>query len=289
MSQNELLRLRESHNWDIAKKANLHNGVWVVDGQSTDPLSYPKDGNSICSQIEDNSFWFKHRNEIVLETLESAGVTKALWEVGSGNGYVSRAIQAAGVDVVAVEPKLEGARTAHARDVRLSISGLFETLALPDDCLPAIGCFDVLEHINRPELLVQEFWRTLEPRGLVVVTVPALAILWSQLDEVSGHFCRYTNSTLDSLFLGNSFELVSKRYFFMSMVPFVFLLRSLPWRLGQKMEPDKLLEKAAEQLSPKSKWIETNLLSPLLSLERCVAGKMPLPLGSSIIGVYRKP
>jgi len=34
-------------------------------------VSYPKDGNELCFDIEDKSFWFRHRNDCIIEMIKN--------------------------------------------------------------------------------------------------------------------------------------------------------------------------------------------------------------------------
>ena len=37
------------------------DGIWFASRQG--PVSYRKHGDSTCLQVEDRSFWFRHRNQ----------------------------------------------------------------------------------------------------------------------------------------------------------------------------------------------------------------------------------
>lgn len=38
------------------------NGIWIANNQRE--VSYPSDGNQVCFELEDSSFWFRHRNDV---------------------------------------------------------------------------------------------------------------------------------------------------------------------------------------------------------------------------------
>jgi hypothetical protein len=40
-------------------------GIWFARTQS--PVSYPAQGNAACLKVEDNSFWFRHRNRCIVK------------------------------------------------------------------------------------------------------------------------------------------------------------------------------------------------------------------------------
>src|SRR5260221_290852 len=78
------------------------DGLW--EARTVSDVSYPECGNELCFAIEESSFWFRHRNNCILEAIKSFPVPGAFFDVGGGNGYVARALQNAGLEVVLVEP-----------------------------------------------------------------------------------------------------------------------------------------------------------------------------------------
>ena len=61
------------------------------------------------------------------------------------------------------------------------------------DC---IGAFDVIEHINEDELVLDNIFRALKPGGALLLTVPQHRWLWSAVDEHACHVRRYIRSEL---------------------------------------------------------------------------------------------
>jgi hypothetical protein len=41
------------------------DGIYYTTG--SEAISYPEEGNEACFQIEDQSFWFRHRNDCIRE------------------------------------------------------------------------------------------------------------------------------------------------------------------------------------------------------------------------------
>lgn len=279
----EFQRLERDFGWRIQDHAAAQDGIWSVAGAAK--LSYPEEGNAICAAVEDRSFWFRARNRAILDLLEHSGRPAALWEIGSGNGFVAQALQQAGMNVVAVEPGPFGARTAAQRGV-FSVCGLLEDMKLPENSIPALGCFDVLEHLEHPERMLREFQRILVSGGKLAVTVPALQGLWSQADDLAGHFRRYSRRSLDELLSGAGFQRLSSGYMMASMVPPLYFFRALPYRRGKRYSKAELEEQLQRQLAPGSAAMAIS--AALLWLERCWRRLLPLPCGTSVIGLYAK-
>jgi SAM-dependent methyltransferase len=92
-------------------------------------------------------------------------------DVGAGTGKLTRALAAAGLDVVAVEP-LAGMRAALAAAVPGVdvVDGTAEALPLADASLDAVVCADAFHWFDGPRA-VEELARAIRPGGaLVVVT-----------------------------------------------------------------------------------------------------------------------
>ena len=284
----EFERLARDFSWSIAEMAECRAGVWFPRGLEQDSISYPESRSRLCAEVESGSFWFQHRNRVIGQHLMRTATPEAIWDVGGGNGYVSQHLQAQGIRAVVVEPGEEGVAVAAGRGLKEIFCGTFDQLGLPDDSLPAIGCFDVLEHLAQPGPLLQEFHRTLRPGGVLAVTVPALSVLWSQYDISAGHFIRYSRRSLRSLVQPLGFDELTSNYFMMSLVLPMFLLRSLPYRLRRIRSEKELDVQHRRQLGGEGQGIGNRVLAMLLRGEASIMRWIRLPVGTSIIALYRK-
>ena len=83
---------------------------------------YPDQGNAFCFQVEDHSFWFQHRNACILAVMSRLPPGGVLFAIGGGNGFVARALVAAGLPAVVVEPgpqcPFPRSRSRHLFDAR---------------------------------------------------------------------------------------------------------------------------------------------------------------------------
>lgn len=153
----------------------MSDGIFVV--PNTPKLSYPEEGNALCFQLEEKSFWFRHRNQCILEAVRQFPSPDPLLDVGGGNGFTSRALQEAGYDVILVEPGPAGAQNARARGVSMVICSTLQDLDLPDGQIGAIGMFDVLEHIKDDLEILRYAHAKLVRNGRLYLTVPAGSLL----------------------------------------------------------------------------------------------------------------
>ena len=91
------------------------NGIWSK--KETEQISYPSDGNEISFFIEYNSFQFKHRNNYIVAIINANPLpnNETIFDIGGGNGIVSRGLVNSGFDVVLVEPSVTGSLRAKSR------------------------------------------------------------------------------------------------------------------------------------------------------------------------------
>jgi SAM-dependent methyltransferase len=129
----------------------------------------------------------------VVEQFPAPGV---IYDVGGGNGYMTRALKDAGHPTVLVEPVEQGARTAFQRGLQPVVNSTLEHAEFPPGSLPAVGMFDVLEHVDDDLGMLREIRDLLAPGGRLYLTVPAHPRLWSAHDDEAGHRRRYTSSSL---------------------------------------------------------------------------------------------
>jgi len=194
-------------------------------------VEYPEDGAELTAQVEEISFWFRHRNAVLCALLDRYSPNGALWDVGGGNGFQALCFQREGRPVVLVEPGAAGCRTARARGVRRVVQATLGSLRLPPSSVAAFSLLDVIEHLVEPGRLLAECARVLRPGGRLYVTVPAYPWLWSDEDVYARHQRRYTRASLERELRAQGFALEYVGYYFQFLVAPILVVRSLPYRL----------------------------------------------------------
>ncbi len=260
-------------------------GIWKA--RQSASVSYPEDGNAACFRLEEGSFWFNHRNRCIAEAVGQFPPPGFILDVGGGNGYVAGGLIQAGHETVVLEPGDEGARNARTRNIPHVICATLQDAAFKPASVPAIGLFDVIEHVDDDKGFVAETRRILMPGGLVYVTVPALQWLWAIDDVESGHFRRYSTRELASRFEAEGFEVLYVTYFFELLVAPVYLLRTLPGRLGLRGRRKASIHYEAEHAA-RVGWL-SRMMGRLLEREiRMIASRRALATGTSCLLVARK-
>jgi SAM-dependent methyltransferase len=279
------LKPQTSDNWQPPSSClERREGLW--EARQVTAVSYPEEGNEVCFQVEDDSFWFQHRLDCIRTVLGQFPPAGTLYDIGGGNGYAAAALQAAGTDVALIEPG-PGARNALRRGVRKVIHATLEDARLEPASLPAAGAFDVIEHIADAGAFLRDIRAVLAPGGRLYCTVPAFPSLWSEEDVRAGHFRRYTRTTLLRALRDAGFTVEFATYFFTWLTLPVLLFRVLPSRLRltnraklgtvETMRSDHRVPRALSGLVARAHARELRLL----------ARQRPLSFGTSLLCVAR--
>ena len=181
-------------------------------------ISYPDHGNQRCMDVEETSFWFKHRNNCILSAMHQYPPPGLIIDIGGGNGVVSNAIKNVGMSSVVLEPGPDGAMNAKARGLDPIIVSTLQDAGFLPESIHAAGLFDVLEHIDNDIAFLEDLEKLLIPGGRVFLTVPAYNILHSNEDDEAGHFRRYTKKSLSRCMKAAGLEVEYTSYFF-SILP----------------------------------------------------------------------
>ena len=259
------------------------DGIWYAKTQNE--ISYPEEGNSICLQLEDDSYWFQHRNNCIVELVKHYSPACTFFDIGGGNGFVAKGLENAGISTVLVEPGQSGARNAKARGLSNIVCATTETSGFEKNSIDAIGLFDVVEHIDDDESFLSQNYDFLRKDGLIYITVPAHNFLWSNEDDFAGHFRRHTITSMTNLLKKTGFKVEFASYLF-SILPLpIFAFRSIPSKLGfNKKQND--VEKYKKEHSKDS---SINILQKIWDWEFSkIKQQKSVNFGSSVLIIGRK-
>jgi len=268
----------------LAKNLTLSsNDIWVANNQRA--IAFPEDGHSECEQVEEKSFWFYHRNNCLIDTMKNFSPQGTIFDIGAGNGYVSKALSQAGFNSVAVEPGMIGAQNAKNKGLTVICSSL-EDAGFFANSLSAIGLFDVLEHIEAEKDFLLQIKSILKIGGKLYLTVPAYQFLWSTEDEITGHFRRYTLNKLTKKLVNLGYKINYSSYFFSFLPLPIFLLRTIPSKLGWRQEGSLETTRKEHNVQP---GLFNHLLNQYLELELSfIKSKRQIPFGGSCLVVAEK-
>lgn len=262
--------------------------IWY--GNVTEPISYPSEGNEACFGIEDRSFWFQHRNACIVELVKMFPPRGSgpIFDVGGGNGFVAKGLVDAGWDVVLVEPGSGGARNAKKRGLQDVVCATTVSAGFKPNSLPAIGLFDVLEHIKDDKDFLSHLHDLLEPGGMLYLTVPSYSFLWSDADEYTGHLRRYSFKKLKKLCLAANFQKRFLTGFFAWLVVPLLLFRALPFRLMGKSRKKFADVEATKDDHTIPAWLKVFVKTQCEWERRRISCRNSIPIGASLLLAAQK-
>lgn len=271
----------------IGKLALLHNNGF---GDATyDPDYFP-----LLYQVEDRHFWFKARNRVIAAVVRQAMSDRRpgyrILEIGCGTANVLRVLEQTcprGM-IVGMDLFAEGLRIARRRTAGPLVQA--DMYASPFATqFDLIGLFDVLEHLPDDLEVLKQLHSMLAPDGVLVVTVPAHASLWSSFDEASHHCRRYEMEDLSAKLLQAGFQLNYLSYYMAAIYLPMWVRRkfSLLVPRARISSTPSSAELVAKELSVIP--LFNDLITWLLSLEiPLIVRQRRIPIGTSMLAVARK-
>lgn len=244
---------------------------------------FPQDGFVDLAKIEDSSWWFCGRNKLLLWVVKNKVKPFANFlEIGCGTGFVLSAVrnEYPDIELYGSEYFDEGLMFARDRIPTAHFRQLDATQMNEVAVYDTIGSFDVLEHIEQDELVLDNIYRALKPDGSFVLTVPQHQWLWSNTDVKACHVRRYSRKEMLSKLKSSGFQIVYVTSFVSLLVPLMWLSRSRKQRQEET-------EGAIAELRP-SIWLNT-LLGGVMTIERrLIKLGINFPIGGSLLVVARK-
>ena len=259
-------------------------GIYHV---SSKDISYPEYSHQLCYQVEDKSFWFQHRNNVISEGVRKYNRENIFFDVGGGNGFVSKRLQDDGLDTYLIEPGVAGSKNAKNIGVNNVICSTIQKIGLDKKSIYSIGLFDVVEHIKEDKQFLNDINTYLKDSGYLYITVPAYDSLWSQEDIDAGHFRRYTLSSMTKILNDAGFKVEYSTYIFSILVVPIFLFRVLFKRLLNKKEKNNI-HKVKNEHEMKNILLQ-NLFEKVFALELFLVKKaIKIPFGGSCFIICKK-
>ena len=155
-----------------------------------------------------------------------------------------------------------------------------QNIPFQKNSIDLITVFDVLEHIDDDCAIIRECHRVLKSKKNVLITVPAYKFLWSDHDEVLGHYRRYTLKELRNKFEKNGFKTIKLNYFVTLLFPLILIYRT--YRIAFSKYLDK---KTSYVKFPKLLNIFFTLI---MKTEVFLLNKINFPFGCSVVAIFEK-
>ena len=244
---------------------------------------YPETAHDQLIAVEDQSFWFLNRNDLICEMITkyfpNAG---SMMEIGCGNGFVLAGLaeKRPEMELFGAEAFLSGLKHAKKRLPDREFAQMDARKIPFVEEFDLVGAFDVIEHIPEDELVLKEIYKSLKPDGGAIITVPQHPWLWSNTDERAGHKRRYTKKELVNKLEQAGFKIVFSSSFITLLFPFMLASRFLGFTKKSENKP---------QYGLRPPFLVTAMFQKICKGERRLINKLSLPFGGSLLCLGIKP
>jgi 2-polyprenyl-3-methyl-5-hydroxy-6-metoxy-1,4-benzoquinol methylase len=229
-------------------------------------------------ELHNHHWWWRSREKLVLGELDrlrpEAGWRRAL-DVGCGDGLFFGQLRRYADVVEGVEPDSRLLSEDRSSDGSIHLR-TFDATFDPGCRYDLMVFLDVLEHMEDPVAAVRHASTLMEEGGVVLVTVPAFRHLWTTHDALNHHLTRYRRAELFEL-LSAGFAVERARYFFRWVHPAKVAQRAM-----------EALRRPAPQAPSLPPRFVNRALYALSRGEETLLGRVPIPVGSSLLAVARK-
>lgn len=212
-------------------------------------------------------------------------IGKNILEVGSGDrGFTNLIINEFNdiERIISIEPsetiyKAYEDKYLFPENVKFQRYDLFDLKAEETGHFDTIIFIHVLEHIEKDREALNESYKLLDKNGYVLIEVPALQSLFSQHDELLGHYRRYNKKTMKAIIDTDKFEVKDIWYqdifgFFGSL--YYFKIKKI------KLKSEKGTELVKNQGKLYDKY--------LIPFQKILENFIKLPLGLSLTVILKK-
>ena len=147
-----------------------------------------------------------YNNWLINQVCKDLTEKKTILDFGSGDAFFAKSIASKlNKNVLCVEP----AENLYKYYTNTPYKSLDECI---NSSIDFIYSLNVLEHIENDKKIIDDFYRVLQPNGTVFLYLPASPSLWTSMDDLVGHYRRYTRKDVSRLFDSEKWEIKQVRY-----------------------------------------------------------------------------
>lgn len=227
------------------------------------------------AEHDSTHWWYRARRDILADYLTREGRLPAqatILEIGCGTGHnLPMLAQFGTVDAIEIDP---AARAIASQRLGKAVGDapLPELPGVPEGHYDLIAVLDVVEHIADDVAALAAMRARLAPGGKILIAVPAHQWMWSAHDVVNHHHRRYSKATLVQAIRAAGLRERKLGYFNSLLFPLAAGAR-LAGRITGRDDSDDSPPPAAVN----------KLFETIFRLERHMVGRIPMPLGVSIV------
>ncbi len=162
-------------------------------------------------------------------TLEALKDVKGkILDIGCGGGNIAKAIKKyrPDLDIYGIDISKKAIDEALKDPMRVSFSvGTCEKIPFKDNAFDALVMYDVLEHVEKPEIALREMKRVVKKNGKIHIFSPLdgqpwtlysfiYKLGWQPKNTHTGHLHVFSSNSFEELLNKNRFHVISKKYSF---------------------------------------------------------------------------
>ncbi|TKD53161.1 class I SAM-dependent methyltransferase [Sphingomonas baiyangensis] len=225
-------------------------------------------------------WWYRARREILSDYVaREAGLSAdaRILEIGCGTGHNLPMLARFG-NVEAIE--IDAAARAIAAErlgQPVGDAPLPELPGVARGAYDMVAVLDVIEHVGDDVAALRGIAETLKPGGCILIAVPAHRWMWSAHDVVNHHHRRYSKASLDAAIRAAGLTHQGLRWCNSLLFPLAVGAR-LAGRLTGRDDSDD---------SPPPAPVN-RLFEAVFGLERHLIGRVPMPMGLSLLTIARR-
>lgn len=237
-------------------------------------------------RIEREHWWFQARRRIldsVLQRIAGGRRPVRILDLGCGTGESVRHLSRWGT-VYGIDASPEALGFCANKGLDRLVRGDALRLPFADDAFDLVCGLDILEHLCDERAALAEMRRVCRPEGSVLLTVPAIPLLWGEHDELNHHLRRYRKAGLRRVVSEAGLRGQMVTYFNTLLFPPTLAAR-LTRRLLRRLCPDR---PPVSDFSYSDGGCLRPVLRGLFSIEAPLIGRLPMPVGVSLMCIATK-
>jgi ubiquinone/menaquinone biosynthesis C-methylase UbiE len=240
------------------------------------------------ARAERDHFWFRGFRRFVSPMIAQAAAGRAglrLLDCGCGTGTNLRLLLGPHGDAWGFDLTWTGLQFARGAGAPRVAQASVAAVPFPSASFDIVTSFDVLyclpDEIEREA--VREMWRVLKPGGAAIVNVAAMEVLRGNHSVLSAELRRYNRASLRALLDSAGFHVERMTYTNAALFPLMLAVRGVQRVVGLAQESE-----AEGEITIPPAPINA-ALGVLLAIEAGVVRVVPMPFGSSLLCLARKP